>query len=154
MDETITFSINGATRTMTVDPTRALLEVLREELHLAGTKYGCGEAQCGACSVLIDGTRVFSCRSPVKSIAGKTVTTIEGLAQGEKLHPVQQAFCDEGAYQCGYCTTGMIMAAVAFLKENPRPTQEQIVAAMNRNLCRCAGYPRIIAAVRRASGQA
>jgi aerobic carbon-monoxide dehydrogenase small subunit len=151
MEETMTFTVNGQARTLTTDTGRTLLEVLREDLKLTGTKFGCGEAQCGACSVLVDGRRVFSCSTPLQAVANKAVTTIEGLASGEKLHPVQQAFLDEGAYQCGYCTPGMIIAAVALLKAKPKPTEEEIVAGMNPNLCRCCGYPKIVAAIRRAS---
>ena len=151
MEETITFTVNGQPRTLTTDSGRSLLEVLREDLHLTGTKFGCGEAQCGACSVLVDEKRAFSCSTPLKQVAGKAVTTIEGLASGDKLHPVQQAFLDEGAYQCGYCTSGIIIAAVALLKANPKPTEDDIRAAMNPNLCRCCGYPKIVAAIKRAS---
>jgi aerobic-type carbon monoxide dehydrogenase small subunit (CoxS/CutS family) len=151
MDESITFSVNGRSQTVTTDGTRPLLEVLREELGLTGPKYGCGEAQCGACSVLVNGRRVFSCVAPVKSVAGQEVTTIEGLAQGDKLHPLQEAFLEEGAYQCGYCTAGMIIQAVALLREKPRPTESEIIAGMNRNLCRCCGYPKIVSAIKRAA---
>ena len=116
---TMNLTVNGQPRTVTTDPDRPLLDVLREDLQLTGTKYGCGESQCGACSVLVDGKRVFSCRTPASRVEGKAVRTIEGLARGDALHPVQQAFLDEGAFQCGYCTPGMIMAAVALLDENP-----------------------------------
>lgn len=152
MDEAISFAVNGKKQTVTTDPTRPLLEVLREDLHLTGPKYGCGEAQCGACSVLVDGKRVFSCVVAAKSVANKQITTIEGIADGDTLHPVQQAFLDEGAYQCGFCIAGMIVTAVAFLKENPKPSEEQIVAGMNKNLCRCCGYPKILSAIKRAAG--
>lgn len=152
MAESITLNVNGVTRTVQTDPERPLLDVLREDLGLTGTKYGCGEAQCGACSVLVEGKRVFSCRAPVASVKGREVTTIEGLSAGEKLHPVQQAFLDEGAYQCGYCIAGMIVSTVAFLNEHPKPTEAEIVQGMNRNLCRCCGYPRILAAIKRAAG--
>jgi aerobic carbon-monoxide dehydrogenase small subunit len=152
MDESITFTVNGQSHTITADGTRPLLQVLREELRLTGPKYGCGEAQCGACSVLVNGRRVFSCVAAVKSVNGQQVTTIEGLAQGDTLHPVQQAFVEEGAYQCGFCTAGMIIQTVALLKETPRPTDAQIVAGMNKNLCRCCGYPKIMNAIRRAAG--
>jgi aerobic carbon-monoxide dehydrogenase small subunit len=152
-DATMNFTVNGQRRTVTTDPTRPLLDVLREELHLTGTKYGCGESQCGACSVLVDGTRVFSCRTPASRADGKTILTIEGLARGDVLHPVQQAFLDEGAFQCGYCTAGMIMAAVALLAEIPAPTEAEIVSGMNRNVCRCCSYPAIFQAVRRAAGK-
>ncbi len=148
---TVEFTVNGARRSVATDPDRPLLDVLREDLGLTGTKYGCGESRCGACSVLIDGKRVFSCRAPASSVAGKAITTIEGLARGENLHPVQEAFLAEGALQCGYCTAGMIIAATALLADKPRPTDAEIAAGMNRNLCRCCSYPRIVAAVRRAS---
>ncbi len=151
MEETITFTANGQVRTLTTNTDRPLLEVLREDLHLTGTKFGCGEGQCGACSVLVDGRRMFSCSTPLKAVANKAVTTIEGLSESGKLHPVQQAFLDEGAFQCGYCTSGMIIAAVALLKAKPKPTDDDILAAMNGNLCRCCGYPKIVAAVKRAS---
>lgn len=151
MQETITFTVNGTPRTLTTDTARPLLQVLREDLHLTGTKYGCGEAQCGACSVLVDDKRTFSCMAAVKTVAGRNVTTIEGLAKGEVLHPVQQAFLEEGAYQCGYCTAGMIVTAAGLLKAKPHPTDEEIVTGMNRNICRCSGYPKILAAIKRAA---
>ena len=151
MDTKLELKINGTSRTVTTDPQRPLLDVLREDLGLTGTKYGCGEGQCRACTVLIDGRPEMSCLIPVSRAAGRNVATIEGLAAGEALHPVQQAFLDEGAMQCGYCVPGMILTAVALLEANSSPSTEQIVAAMNGNLCRCFGYPRIIAAVRRAA---
>src|SRR5688572_12839220 len=120
MDSTLTFTVNGERQTVTTDPERSLLGVLREDLKLRGTKYGCGDGDCGACSVLMDGKRAFSCRAQVGKCEGRAIETIEGLASGEQLHPVQQAFLDEDAFQCGYCTSGMIIAAVALLKENPR----------------------------------
>jgi len=152
MDAPLNFTINGQKRTVTIDPDRPLLDVLREELQLTGAKYGCGEGKCGACSVLVDGKRVFSCSTAASEASGKNVTTIEGLAAGDELHPVQQAFFEERAFQCGYCTAGMIMATVALLNETPSPSEEQIRAGMNRNLCRCCTYPRILSAVRRAAG--
>ena len=127
------------------------LDVLREDLQLTGTKYGCGEARCGACSVLVDGKRVFSCKTAVEDVADKQIRTIEGLAAGDKLHPVQEAFLAENAFQCAYCTSGMIMAAVALLEENPKPTDAQIIAGMNRNICRCCSHVKIIDAIRRAA---
>jgi len=151
VDTKLELKINGTSRTVTTDPQRPLLDVLREDLGLTGTKYGCGEGQCRACTVLIDGRPEMSCLMPVSRAAGRNVVTIEGLAAGEALHPVQQAFLDEGAMQCGYCVPGMILTAVALLEANSSPSTEQIVAAMNGNLCRCCGYPRIIAAVRRAA---
>ncbi len=118
-----------------------------------GPKYGCGEGRCGACTVLMDGKRTLSCITPVGDADNKKVTTIEGLADGDLLHPVQQAFLDEGAIQCGYCTPGMVLSAVALLEENPRPTDEQIAEWMNGNICRCNGYTKILNAVRRAAAQ-
>ncbi len=151
MDVTISLTVNGIERAITADPERPLLDVLREELHLTGTKYGCGEGRCGTCSVLMDGKRVLSCVIPVAQADKKTITTIEGLATGDSLHPVQEAFLAEGAMQCGYCTPGMILTAVALLEKNPDPTDDEIAAGMNVNLCRCNGYPKILNAVRRAA---
>jgi aerobic-type carbon monoxide dehydrogenase small subunit (CoxS/CutS family) len=148
----ITLTVNGKDHRVTTDPDRSLLEVLREDLGLMGTKYACGEGQCGACSVLVGDNRVLSCVFPASRADKKAVTTIEGLSTGERLHPVQEAFLAEGAMQCGYCTSGMVIAAVALLRKNPQPTDEEIVKAMNRNLCRCNGYTRILKAVRRAAG--
>ena len=128
-----------------------LLSVLREQLDLTGTKYGCGESECGACTVLVDGEPRHSCVTPLSSVAGKQITTIEGLALGELLHAVQQAFLDEGAMQCAYCTSGMIMTAVALLQQNANPTDAEIVDFMDGNICRCGTYPRISAAIRRAA---
>ncbi|HPD45519.1 MAG TPA: (2Fe-2S)-binding protein [Anaerohalosphaeraceae bacterium] len=151
MEVTIEFNVNGQKVSVTTDTRRSLLEVLREDLNLTGTKYGCGEGQCGACTVLIDGRAVRSCVMPAASAQGKTIVTIEGLSDGNQLHPVQQAFLDEGAMQCGYCTPGMVLSAVALLQRNPNPTDEQIVRGMNGNICRCNGYVKIIGAVRRAA---
>ena len=150
MDVKVTFTVNGKEKTISTDPQRPLLDVLREELHLTGTKYGCGEGRCGACSVLMDGERILSCVTPVAQADKKTITTIEGLAEGDSLHPVQEAFLAEGVMQCGYCTPGMILTAVALLEKNPDPTDEEITTAMNVNLCRCNGYTKILNAVRRA----
>lgn len=153
MDVNLTFTVNGRRQAVTTDGDRPLLDVLREDLQLTGTKFGCGEGQCGACSVLVDGKRMFSCRTAVSKVEGKTVQTIEGLAGPDgQLHPVQEAFCAEAGYQCGYCTPGMIMAAVALLNETPQPSEAQIVAGMNKNLCRCCGYPKIVKSVQRAAG--
>ena len=124
MRETIKLNVNGATHDLATDPQRLLLDVLREDLHLTGTKYGCGEGACGACSVLIDGKRVFSCSTTVAEVVGKQMTTIEGIAGDDSLHAVQRAFLHEGASQCGYCTPGMIVAAVALLRENPKPSDD------------------------------
>lgn len=153
MNTTIKLTVNGAERTVITDPERWLLDVLREDLGLTGTKYGCGEGECGACTVLLDGKAVHSCRTKAVDAQGKRITTIEGLADGEKLHPVQEAFLAEAAVQCGYCTPGMILTAVALLREKPHPTDEEILKAMNGNLCRCGGYPRILSAIRRAAGR-
>jgi aerobic-type carbon monoxide dehydrogenase small subunit (CoxS/CutS family) len=150
MEATITLAVNGQRQTITTDPERPLLDVLREELHLTGAKYGCGEGRCGACVVLVDGKRTFSCRTPVHQVADKTVLTIEGLADGENLHRIQEAFLTENAFQCGYCTPGMILAAVALLDEKPKPSDDEIRTWMNRQLCRCCGYPNVLNAVRRA----
>ncbi len=151
MDVTVTLTVNGAARTVTTDPQRPLLDVLREDLRLTGTKYGCGEGRCGACTVLMDGKRVLSCVTPVSLADKKSITTIEGLAKGDVLHPVQEAFLEEGAMQCGYCTSGMILSAVALLQDKPNPTEDEIVAGMNGNICRCNGYVKIKNAVRRAA---
>lgn len=139
---------------MRTEPDRPLLEVLREDLGLTGTKYGCGEGQCRACTVLLDGKTVTSCLTPIRDVAGKNVVTIEGLSVNGKLHAVQQAFIDEGAMQCGYCVPGMILTASALLARNSRPTDAQIIEGMTGNLCRCCGYPKILAAVRRAAAGA
>jgi aerobic-type carbon monoxide dehydrogenase small subunit (CoxS/CutS family) len=128
-----------------------LLSGLREELSLTGTKYGCGEGQCGACTVLLDGRPVRSCQTPVAQAVNKQVTTVEGLERNGRLHPLQQAFIDESALQCGYCTAGMIMAGVALLETNAHPSEADIVRAMNGNFCRCGTYPQIVAAIQRAS---
>jgi carbon-monoxide dehydrogenase small subunit len=151
MDVTVTMTVNGVERTVTTDARRPLLDVLREELHLTGTKYGCGEGRCGACTILMDGRRTLACTTPVSAADKRAIITIEGLARGDSLHPVQEAFLEEGAMQCGYCTSGMILSAVALLQQNPNPTDEQIVAAMNGNICRCNGYVKITNAVRRAA---
>jgi len=147
----VTMTVNGVQRAVTTDPERPLLDVLREDLHLTGTKYGCGEGRCGACTVLMDGKRILSCVTPVAMADKKAITTIEGLAKGDTLHPVQEAFLEEGALQCGYCASGMILTAAALLQENPNPNDEQIVAGMNGNICRCNGYVKIVNAVRKAA---
>lgn len=145
-------TVNGKPVSFAGDGDRSLLEVIREDLQLTGTKYGCGEGACGACSVLVDGKRSFSCSTRVLDVNGKSIVTIEGLSEGDKLHPVQQAFYDEAAFQCAFCTSGMIMNAVALLERNKKPTDEQIIDWMNTNLCRCCSYPKIVAAVKRAAG--
>ena len=151
---TIRFTVNGKAASVETEPERPLLEVLREDLGLTGTKYGCGEAQCGSCTVLLDDQPTLSCVTPVRTAEGRKVVTIEGLAAPGKLHPVQQAFLDEAAVQCGYCTPGMVLRTVALLKTYPKPTEAQIVEGLNGHLCRCAGYHRILAAVRAAAASA
>jgi aerobic-type carbon monoxide dehydrogenase small subunit (CoxS/CutS family) len=145
-------TINNARLKVSSPPEETLLSVLRNRLDLTGTKYGCGEGQCGACTVLLDGRPARSCLTTVSAAQNAKIVTIEGIEQGGKLSAVQQAFLDEGAFQCGYCTSGMIMSATALLRETPSPTEQQIVKAMNGNICRCGTYPRIVDAVRRASG--
>jgi carbon-monoxide dehydrogenase small subunit len=154
MCATISLNVNGKTITVTTEPQRSLLDVLREDLGLTGTKYGCGEGECGACSVLLDERRAFACSTPIAHADGKSVRTIEGLASGETLHPVQEAFLAESAFQCGYCTSGMIVATVALLRQTPHPTDAEIIAGMNGNVCRCGGYARMINAVKRAAAAA
>jgi aerobic-type carbon monoxide dehydrogenase small subunit (CoxS/CutS family) len=151
LNVTVTLNVNGSKKTVTTDRRRRLLDVLREDLHLTGTKYGCGEGQCGSCLVHLNGRPTRSCITPITTADGKSVTTIEGLARGDTLHSVQEAFLEAGAMQCGYCTSGMILSAVALLKEKSNPTDEEIVAGMNRHLCRCNGYVKIMNAVRRAA---
>ena len=146
---TLEFTVNNQAQKVTTDPRRSLLEVLREDLHLTGTKYGCGEGECRACTVLVEGKPVQSCLTGVASVAGKKVETIEGLARGNELHPVQQAFVEEGAMQCGYCVPGMIMSTVALLRRNATPQQGEIIEALDGNLCRCCGYSNILQAVAR-----
>jgi aerobic-type carbon monoxide dehydrogenase small subunit (CoxS/CutS family) len=143
--------INEQSVSVDADPNSSLLSVLREQLDLTGTKYGCGEGQCGACTVLIDGRARRSCSTPVSTVAGKSILTIEGLATDNHLHPVQQALLDEGAMQCAYCSSGMIMSAVSLLNRNPNPSETDILQFMQGNICRCGTYPRIVAAIRRAS---
>ena len=145
------FDINGTIYEEEIDHRRTLLEVLRENFGLLGTHKGCDEGQCGACTVLIDGKAVNACLVLAASVGGKKITTIEGLAQGEKLHPIQEAFVEEGAIQCGFCTPGMIMVTKAFLDKNPDPTEEEAKRAISGNLCRCTGYYQIIGAVMKAA---
>ena len=151
MPSELKFQLNGKETAVSSETGRSLLEVIREDLKLTGTKYGCGEGACGACTVLVDGKPTFSCTTMASEAAGKKVATIEGLADGEKLHAVQQAYCDAMAYQCGYCTPGMIMASVALLEQTPKPSDDEIGKALNGHLCRCCGYVNIVDAVRRAS---
>jgi aerobic-type carbon monoxide dehydrogenase small subunit (CoxS/CutS family) len=143
--------INGGKQRIEADPERSLLSVLRDDLDLTGSKYGCGEGRCGACTVLIDDRATRSCTTPLGSCAGKRITTIEGIAQDGKLHPLQEAFLEVGAMQCGYCTAGMIVAGVALLRREPNPTPEDVARSLQGNICRCGTYGRIIQAVRKAA---
>ena len=147
----IRLTVNGKPQRIETEPERPLLEVLREDLGLTGTKYGCGEGQCRACTVLLNGKAIVSCLTPVRSADGGKITTIEGLSVGESLHPVQQAFVEEGAMQCGYCVPGMVLRTVALLDSHPNPTEDQVRESLNGSLCRCCGYARILAAVSRAA---
>jgi aerobic-type carbon monoxide dehydrogenase small subunit (CoxS/CutS family) len=151
MSKVSQLDVNGVRRRIDADAERSLLSVLRDDLDLTGAKYGCGEGQCGACTVLLNGEPVRSCMTPVGSATGKKIITIEGLERDGKLHPLQEAFLEAGAMQCGYCTPGMIMAGAAFLRKNPNPSSEQIVRAMQGNVCRCGTYPRIVAAIQQAA---
>ena len=151
MEKKIRFTLNGKKTEVTADPAETLLWVLRNQLGLTGTKFGCGMGFCGSCTVIINDEATRSCTVSVGDIAGKNIITIEGLAKGEELHPVQKAFVDHDALQCGFCTPGMIMNAVAFLKQNPSPTKDEIVKGMENNLCRCGAHVRIIDAVSEAS---
>jgi isoquinoline 1-oxidoreductase alpha subunit len=148
---TMLLHINGAQHTVDVDPDVELLSVLRNNLDLTGSKYGCGEGVCGACTVLINGKPTRSCITSVGSVAGKEVTTIEGLEKDGKLHPVQEAFLKSDPFQCSYCASGMMMSAVALLKSNPSPSEDAIVKAMNGNICRCGTYPSVVHAIKQAS---
>jgi aerobic-type carbon monoxide dehydrogenase small subunit (CoxS/CutS family) len=148
---TVRLTVNGKPYTVEAGPQTSLLSVLREQLDLTGSKYGCGEGQCGACTVLIDGKAQRSCVTKAGTVSQKRVTTIEGLASGGQLHPVQEAFLEAGAMQCGYCTSGMIMSAVALLQRNPTPKENEIIAFMDGNVCRCGTYPRIVSAIQKAA---
>ena len=143
--------VNGSRRRVEADAERTLLSVLRDDLELTGCKYGCGEGRCGACTVLLDGKPVRSCTTHVSAAEGKPIRTIEGLAEGDKLHPLQQAFLDHDAMQCGYCTAGMIMSALGLLTDDPNASREDIVRSMNGNICRCGTYARIVSAIEQAS---
>src|SRR6202163_4153198 len=147
-------AVNGTRRRVQSDPERPLLYVLRDELDLTGTKYGCGEGQCRACTVLLDGTPVRSCITPLSRAQGKQITTIEGIGQNGNLHPVQEAFIKADAMQCGYCTPGMIVGSVALLRKNPNPSEAEIVRELEGHICRCGTYPRIVTAVRMAARMA
>jgi len=152
MIEAIQFKLNGESVKLRADGERMLLWVLRTDLGLTGTKYGCGEEHCGACTVLVNGEAVLSCQAPVKEIAGKEVVTIEGLAKNSRhLHPLQKAFIEHDALQCGFCTPGMILKAHSLLLRNPLPSREQITAGMEQNLCRCGSYPRVVQAIEAAA---
>lgn len=151
MSNVTSLQVNGAARACHAEASRSLLSVLRDDLALTGTKYGCGEGQCGACTVLVDGVPVRSCLTPVGIIGPQKITTIEGLQHDGRLHPLQEAFLAGGAMQCAYCTSGMIMSGVALLAKNPNPTDEEIVRFMDGNICRCGVYPRILAAIKRAA---
>jgi aerobic-type carbon monoxide dehydrogenase small subunit (CoxS/CutS family) len=148
---TIRLRVNGKPYTVDADSQTSLLSVLREQLDLTGSKYGCGEGQCGACTVLIGGKAQRACVTKVGAVSQKQITTIEGLASGEQLHPVQEAFLEAGAMQCGYCTSGMIMSAVALLQRNPAPKEIEIIDFMGGNICRCGTYSRIVSAIQKAA---
>ena len=144
---TYRLQINGRAHQVEGEADDSLLSVLRYELGLPGAKYGCGEGRCGACTVLIDGAATRSCTAGIGTLAGKSITTIEALSQGEPLHPVQQAFLDAEAFQCGYCTPGMVMAVVSLLNRNPAPTEQEIAKTLDTNVCRCGTFPRVVKAV-------
>jgi aerobic-type carbon monoxide dehydrogenase small subunit (CoxS/CutS family) len=152
MSAEIELRVNGVKHKVEAQPDRMLLGVLRDELGLTGSKYGCGEGQCGACTVVLDGRAVRSCRMALSDSADKPITTIEGLAQNGNLHPLQQAFLDAGALQCGYCTAGMIMSSYALLAKRDSPTRQEMIQAMEGNVCRCGTYQRILAAISQAAG--
>ncbi len=143
--------VNNKKYSVEANPDESLLNVLRNDLDLTGSKYGCGEGACGACTVLIDGSSVRSCITPAKNTVGKAITTIEGLAENDNLHPVQQAFLKVDVFQCAYCASGMIMSAVSLLEKKPKPTEQEIQSAMQGNICRCGTYPRIVKAIREAA---
>jgi aerobic-type carbon monoxide dehydrogenase small subunit (CoxS/CutS family) len=154
MKRPIQFELNGKQVTLNTDDDRSLLWVLRTDLQLTGTKYACGEGICGACTVTVADSAVRSCRTKLRNVEGKSVVTVEGLTHEASVHPLQQAFMDHGAFQCGYCTSGMLMTAHAFLAANPTPSRSEIAAHMEHNLCRCGAHGRIIDAVESASGRA
>jgi aerobic-type carbon monoxide dehydrogenase small subunit (CoxS/CutS family) len=151
MSAEIQFTVNGQSKKVSTEPDRPLLDVIREDLALTGTKYGCGERACRACTVLLDGKPVQTCRLRVSAVQGKEIETIEGLATGDKLHPIQEAFLAEEGMQCGYCVPGMIMTTVALLREKPNPSREEIIEALDGNICRCCGYSNLLKAVESAA---
>jgi carbon-monoxide dehydrogenase small subunit len=151
MTETVQFKLNGQPTQLTVDSDRMLLWVLRTDLGLTGTKFGCGESFCGACTVVVDNVAVRSCQTPVKYVQGREVITIEGLMKNGKLHPLQEAFMEHDALQCGYCTPGMIMNAYSLIRKHPKPSESDILEGMNDNLCRCGAHPRIVQAIQTAA---
>jgi aerobic-type carbon monoxide dehydrogenase small subunit (CoxS/CutS family) len=153
MKETVTFRLNGNPKSLEVEGNRMLLWVLRTDLGLTGTKFGCGESVCGACTVVVGKEAVRSCQVPIRDVRGKDVTTIEGLAKDGRLHPLQEKFMELGAFQCGFCTSGMLMSAYALLLKDPKPTRSEIIAAMEDNLCRCGTYRRILQAIETVSGK-
>jgi len=153
MSDTIRFTLNGKPMTLEIDGNRSLLWTLRTDLELTGTKYGCGAGFCGSCTVIVDGVAVRACLANLNSVNGKDVVTIEGLAENERLHPLQQAFLERGGFQCGYCTPGMIMNAYGLLQKNSSPSRDEIVQGMENNLCRCSAYKRIVEAVEMASAK-
>ena len=151
MTKTIEFNVNGARRAVTADADTPLIYILRNDLKLKGTRFGCGQGVCGCCTVLLDGRSVQSCNTPVSAVEGRAVTTIEGLGRKAALHPLQEAFIEEQAGQCGYCLTGIIMGAAALLSRNSSPTDAQIRSELDIHLCRCGSYDRILRAIRRAN---
>lgn len=151
MPKSLDLEVNGKKYAVQYEPETPLLQVLRDDLGLTGSKYGCGEGRCGACTVLLDGVARRSCITPASAAAGKQITTIEGLERDGRLHPVQQAFLDAGAFQCAYCTTGMIMSSVGLLEKNAKPTRAEIAQGLQGNICRCGTHPRIVEAVEHAA---
>src|SRR5882672_939545 len=150
MNANVQFTVNGKPQRVLTDSRRTLLDVLREDLGLTGAKFGCGEGQCRACTVLLDGKAIQSCQTTMDELEGRKIETIEGLADGRNLHPVQEAFVKEGAMQCGYCVPGLIMATVGLLRRNPKPTKAELIEGLNGNICRCCGYVNVLKAVERA----
>jgi aerobic carbon-monoxide dehydrogenase small subunit len=153
MKQVITLKVNGDSYSLAIDPSRTLNEVLREDLNLTGTKLGCGDGDCGACTVLVNGRSVSSCLTLAIAVDGKEITTVEGLASGDKLHPIQESFIEHGAIQCGFCTSGMEMSALNLLNQTPTPTEDEIRTAISGNLCRCTGYYKIVDAIGAAAGK-